>query len=140
MSAFERKVQFFKSAERFNGKCSFSGEALFIYQLGGAAQCVAAHFGLAAVGIEHAHTEVGLLGGTNQNHSVRTDAEMAAGKKARPGGGILHLLRKQLNVDVIVAERLHFREFHIGLVPFRPPLSVMPGWEAGNALRFSGRL
>ena len=47
--------------------------------LGHAAHAVAAHFGFAAVGIEHAHPHVRTLGGQDEDQPVGPDAEVAVG-------------------------------------------------------------
>ena len=79
--------------------------------LGDAADAVAAHFRLGAVGVEHPHPGVGPLAGTNEDQAVAADAEMAVGDSPRQFGGLLgHRFGEAIDVDVVVARPLHLRE------------------------------
>ena len=53
-----------------------------VEQLGDAADAVAAHLGLAAVGVEHAHARVAHLAGQDREHAVAADAEVAIAERA----------------------------------------------------------
>ena len=53
------------------------GRVGLVQHLGHAAQAVAAHLGLAAVGVEHAHARVAAGAGQDRQHAVRAHAEVA---------------------------------------------------------------
>src|SRR5262249_14142180 len=97
--------------------------------LGDAAQPVAAHFRLAAVGVVHPHPRVGLPRRANQDQAVAADAEMPVADRARERCRISgEPLGETIDVNVIVAAALHFGEAH-GLLPgtlSRKPRSVTP--------------
>ena len=57
-------------------------DAVVVDVLGDAADAVAAHFGVGAVGVEHPHLGVGPLGGADQDQAVAADAEAAVGDAA----------------------------------------------------------
>jgi len=76
-----------------------------------AADAVAAHFGLGAVGVEHAHTHIRDFGRQDENHAVAAHGKPPRaqfhGQRAQIAGqGFL----KTVDVDVIVAEPVHFGE------------------------------
>ena len=65
-----------------------AADAMVVDILGHAADAVAAHLRLGAVGVEHPHPGVGHLAGADQNQSVAADAEMPVGHppgQRRPG-------------------------------------------------------
>src|SRR5690242_18494543 len=80
---------------------------------GHAANAVAAHLRLAAIGVVHAHTRVGLVGRTDKDQAIAADAEMAVADSATESGRIVrHRIPEAIDVDVIVPAALHFREAH----------------------------
>ncbi|MNY10207.1 hypothetical protein D3C86_1431680 [compost metagenome] len=73
-----------------------------------AAQAVAAHLGLGAVGVDHAHPEVGHLGGQHEQEAVRADPEVAIAK--RRGEGLIvegGPIAEAVDDDEVVARPLH---------------------------------
>ena len=92
---------------------------------GHAAGGVAAHLGLGAVRIEHAHANVGLIRGKNQDEAVGTDAEMPVRHSFRQAFRVRDMLLKTIDVNVIIAAALHLGErerlCHVTSVKRRPP-------------------
>ena len=80
---------------------------------GDAADSVAAHLGLGAVGVEHSHPGVGFFRGAYQNQAVGTYAGVAVTDDGGKLLGIVNLLGKAVDIDVIVAEAVHFRKAHL---------------------------
>ena len=89
-----------------------AGEIVVEGVFGDAANAVAAHFGFAAVGVEHAHADVGFLGGEDEDQAVGSDAEVAIGDADGEARGIGDCLGEAVDVDVVVPDALHFRELH----------------------------
>ena len=75
-----------------------------------AARGIAAHFGLGAVGIEHAHPEIGHPRGQDEHQTVRTHAEMPVAHARGKLTGIVDLFFKTIDVDIVVADALHLGE------------------------------
>ncbi len=88
------------------------GQTMIEGILGDAPDSVAAHFRLAAVGVEHAHPHVGTIGRKNEDESVRADSKMPIGHFLRRRGRIAHALGKAVHIDIVIAETLHFGESH----------------------------
>ena len=78
-----------------------------------AADAVAAHFRLGAVGVVHPHSGVGLIARADQDQPVAADAEMPVGnppgQRGRIGG---KRFRETVDVHVVVAGSVHFGEVH----------------------------
>ncbi len=74
---------------------------------------VAAHLPLAAIGVEHAHADVGLVGRQNQDQPVRPDPRMPIRNRNRQARGISYVLGKAVDVNVVVADAVHLGEAHI---------------------------
>src|SRR5262249_28159403 len=78
-----------------------------------AAQAVAAHLRLAAVGVEHAHAGVGPFGGADEDEAVGADPEMTITHHLAELGRIFRRrVVDAIDVEVIVAEAVHLHEFH----------------------------
>jgi hypothetical protein len=89
-------------------------DAVVVDVLGHAADAVAAHFRLAAVGIEHPHAGVGSFAGADEDQAVSADAEMAVGDDAGQGGEVVgQPLRERVHVHVVVAGAVHLGEAHV---------------------------
>ena len=95
------------------------GESVVPDVLGHAAHAVAAHLGLAAVGIEHPHAGVGDFRGADEDQSVRADPEVAVGDLAGDPGGVVDLLAEEVDVDVVVPQAFHLGEAHPATRPRR---------------------
>ena len=67
---------------------SLPGQAVVVDVLGHAADAVAAHLRLGAVGVEHPHPRVGPLRGHDQDQAVGADAEMPVADRHRQPRGI----------------------------------------------------
>lgn len=104
-------LQDFDSCQSFEGELLLVGQMVVVAIFGHTAGGIAAHLGFAAVGIEHAHTEVAGLRGENQHQSVASDAEVAVGDEAGEGCWIRHLLLESVDVDIVVATSVHLGEF-----------------------------
>src|SRR5262249_12849230 len=84
-----------------------------------AADAVAAHLRLAAVGVVHAHARVGLVGRADEDEAVGADAEMAvADLTAQTGWVVRHRVPGAIDVNVIVPATLPFHETQDS-TPFR---------------------
>ncbi len=112
--------------QRLDAYAFLAGQAVVVDVLAHAADAVAAHFRLAAVGVEHTHTEIrhgGIGGRANEDQAVASDAEMtvadAPGQFPGMGDGLL----QSLHIDVIVACGLHFGKSHECL----PVMNAPPG-------------
>ena len=104
------------SRKRQQTNLSLVLQAALIEVLAYAAAGIAAHHRLAAVGIEDAHSKVGLRHGraVNEHQSVGADALVPVapdlGTGVRVGNGVVH----GINVDVVVATAVHLGEFYLG--------------------------
>src|SRR5712691_2526190 len=75
---------------------------------------VAAHLATATVGVVHLHAGVGGVGRTDEDEPIATDAGAAVADLLRHRGRIRHSSCEGIDVDVIVADAVHFRkrQFH----------------------------
>ena len=87
-------------------------DAVIVDVLCKAADAVAAHLGFGAVGVEHAHADVGGVGWADENQAVCADAEVAAAHAHGKIGRVGDLLTKAIDVNIVVAQTMHFCEFH----------------------------
>src|SRR5437660_12053086 len=102
---------------------------MVINKLRDASDAVAAHFRLAAVGIEHAHARISFVGGANEDQSVRADAEMPiADGPAQARGVVRHRVAQAIDVNVVVADAVHFGEMHVSSHLY--PRAAAPGRSA----------
>ena len=81
------------------------------HELGEAADAVAAHLALGAVHVVHPHPDGGALRRRDDDEAVGADAEVAVGYAPRDLGPVA-LLVQAVDVDVVVACALEFREVH----------------------------
>ena len=81
------------------------------HELGEAADAVAAHLALGAVHVVHAHPYRSALRRRYDDEAVRADAEMAVGYAPGDVRPVV-LLVQAVDVDVVVARTLEFRELH----------------------------
>jgi hypothetical protein len=113
LAAGEVEVQRQHAAAGLDLQRVVARQAAVVDELGDAADAVAAHLRLAAVGVEHAHLRVGDLGAADEDEAVAADAEVAVAHGARQGrrvGGFG--LVEAIDVDVVVAEAVHLHESH----------------------------
>ena len=98
---------------RLDSQCLVAADAVIVDILGDAANAVAAHFGLGAVGVKHPHPCVGHGAGANQDQAVAADAVMPVGDAPGQIGGVgRHGLFKTVDVHVVVSSPVHFGESH----------------------------
>ena len=111
--------------------------------LGDAADAVAAHLRLAAVGVEHPHPHVRRFRWKDQDQSISPNAKMPVRDFPGNARGIGHRLGEPVDVNVIVPDAVHLRELHdrdiLAAHPKRraaaaasppPPRTVAPGVSA----------
>jgi len=91
----------------------------FIKIFGQAADAVAAHLGLGAVGVEHPHFYIRRLRRANQNQTVRADPKMAIAHPHRQPAGVFNSLLEAIDINIIIAQPLHFNKFHNPFLRFR---------------------
>ncbi len=105
-AVFDAEIERLDPAEGLEGDTGLVGQAAVINELAHTAGSVAAHLALAAVGVEHPHTEVRDLGGQDEDESVAADPEPLV---ADPAGERLRILSglKAVDVNVIVADAVH---------------------------------
>ena len=98
----------------FNVDYGLVGHAALVDVLGDAADSVAAHLRLRAVGVVHIHLEVGLVGWADADKPVAARAEVPVGHLAgKLGPGRLgQVLLKAVDVHIVVAAALHFSKLH----------------------------
>ena len=87
-------------------------DAPFNGVFGEAADAVAAHCALGAVGVEHPHFEVGDVGVHNQDEAVAAHAEVAVADGAGEGAPVARRHCAGVHIDIVVAGAVHFGEFH----------------------------
>src|SRR5262249_15109204 len=77
--------------------------AMVIDILGQTPNAVAAHLRLAAVSIEHAHTEIRAGRGQNENQAVRADAKMPVADRPCHRRRVVDLLLEAIDIDVVIS-------------------------------------
>src|SRR5262245_1063406 len=88
-----------------------------------AADAVAAHLPFRTVDIEHAHLGVGDLRRADEDKAVRADAGVPVADGAGEGARVTRLrLPHAIDVDVVVADAVHFGELH----PTTPIALLLP--------------
>ena len=94
-----------------------SGEAIIIDVFGDAAGGISTHFALRAVGIEHAHSEIGNPRRHDSYQAVRTHALVSVAHCDSESAEIVGAIVHAIEVDVIIASPVHFskpnRLFHL---------------------------
>lgn len=85
---------------------------------GSTANGIAAHFRLAAIGIEDAHGKIGALGGGKQHQPIAADSGVAVADAAGKTGGLIDGLGTAVDEDIVVAAALHFEESKHGMISF----------------------
>ena len=105
------QLERFYAGKRVDGNGGAPADhAVVIQILADAADAVAAHFTLRAVGVEDAHLRIRPVGRGNEDNAVATDAEMRFGKRDGQLFGVRDLLVEAVDIDVIVAAAVHFSE------------------------------
>lgn len=101
------------AATRFNFEFRFLSDAVVVNILGDTADAVAAHFRFAAISVEHSHARVGSFGGTDEDQAVPSHAKVPIADGNRSLGDIArNRLGKAINVNVIIAQTVHFGKTH----------------------------
>ena len=101
------------AGQRLNGQpvVRRGGDIALDGVLGEAADAVAAHLALRAVGVEHHHLEVSHVGVGDENQPIAADAEMPVAHLARKLGPVM-LPVAGVNVYVVVARAFHLGKLH----------------------------
>ena len=87
-------------------------EVVVIDILAHTAGTVAAHHGFGAIGIENAHHEVGHLAAADEDEAIRTNARVVFAPAYGELLWILDRVEVGVDVDVVIAQTLHFGEFY----------------------------
>ena len=112
-------------AAGFQGDCWFANDAAVVDVSGDAADAVAAHLGLAAVGVEDPHPRVGFLRWTDQDQPVSPDAEMPIADRSAERRRIARRRSAEaIDVDIVVAAALHFGETHCTSLKNQPQMDT----------------
>ena len=98
------------AGHRLHGQARLIRIALVVDVLSDAADPVAAHGRLTAVGIEYPHPEIRRRRMADVDHSVRTGAEMAVGQLPRQLGYVVGDLPEY--VQIIVSQTVHLGKMH----------------------------
>ena len=142
----EADAQGLDAAQRLHAHAVALHRAGLVEVLAHAAQGVAAHLRLAAVGVEDAHARVAACGGQDQHQPVGANAEVLLAELLcqRRGVACLHapgVLAAEK--DKVIAKAVHFDEFHPSISRFFPfpPLYQKAGAlpRRGAQKIFSGR-
>ena len=106
------QLQHLDTSARFQRDAGFVRQPAVVDVLADAAAGVAAHIALGAVRIEHAHAEVRHIGGADEHQPVRAHAEVPVADARGERAGVVHMLLKRVDIDVVVADALHFGKLH----------------------------
>src|SRR5262249_25892560 len=89
-------------------------QAVIVHIFADATDTVAAHLAATPVGVVHLHASVGSVGRADEDESIATNASAAVADLLRHRGWIRHLGDESIDVDVVVADAMHFGEkkFH----------------------------
>ena len=100
------------AGERFDREGGLFHDALLVHILGKAADAVAAHLRLAAVGIDDAHADVGRVAVEHEQQPVPAHAGLAVAERRckRIEVGAAHAAR--IDDEKVIAQSMHFRKFH----------------------------
>ena len=112
LPALYGQLQHLDAGARFQRDAGLVRQPAVIDVLADAAAGVAAHVALGAIGVEHAHAEVRRIGGTDEHQPVRAHAEVPVADARGERAGVVHMLLKRIDIDVVVADALHFGKLH----------------------------
>src|SRR5690554_3648165 len=119
---YQVRYRIHRQAELFDARpgaqCNLSpvGESPLIEILPHAPRGITAHLPFTSVGVEHAHGEITLTGGSYQDQSITPHTKMAVAQPAGELSRVLHIFLKQVDIDIIIACGLHFFELHIDIL------------------------
>ena len=112
-AVLRQQLQGAQAAAGLDGQLLFTGQAPVVDILAQAADAVAAHLPLRAVGVEHPHAEIGPVRGADADDPVAPHAEVAVAHPPGQGGQVLRQALQSVEVDVVVAQTLHFGKAHM---------------------------
>lgn len=75
-----------------------------------AAESVAAGAPLTSISVKHTHTEIGVRAWAEQHETIASDTTMPIAHLTCDGRGILEVGDSDIDVDIVVAEAMHFRK------------------------------
>ena len=104
------EVKHLDSGEGLESEGLLVGKTFLINKFGDTAGGIAAHLGLAAVGIEHPHTKISDVGGHNRHQTIAANSEMRVAHPAREFREVLQGLACRIDIDIIVAGTMHLGE------------------------------
>ena len=118
-----------------------NGDAMIVDELGDAADAVAAHFGVGAVGVEHPHAGIGDIGRHNQNQPIGTNAFVPVTHRNR---GLYRVFGQRVvepvHIDVIIPRSVHLREPHDQILPDRQSNEGIGYCDPRYGFMFGGKL
>ncbi len=112
------QVKHLYTGEGLKSDDSLVGQTAFVNILADTARGVAAHLGLRAIGIEHAHTEIGHLRAHDCNKAIGADAEMNVAHAAREIRKFMGGLHRGVDVNVVVTGAMHLGECYLLMLCF----------------------
>ena len=112
-AVFHSQLQSFHPAAGVNRNCCFISQAIIIDIFCHTADTVSAHGAPGSIRIVHLHFKVRGIGWFDQNQPVGADAEMPVADLHRHLLRVFYFFLKTVDIDVIVADSLHFRKFHL---------------------------
>src|SRR5215813_2188864 len=80
--------------------------------LGQAPNAIATHLRFTAVRVEHAHAEISLGGGQDQDQAIRAHTKVPVTDRPRHLRRMVDLLLEAIDIDIVIPYAMHFGEFH----------------------------
>ena len=112
LSIFHGQVERLHAGIGFQRHHRFVRHAAVVYVFRDASTCVAAHRSARTIRVVHNHAEIRLVARRDEHQPVAAHAEMPVAHAPRQRRQIVCLLFKRVDIDVVVAQSLHFGEFH----------------------------
>ena len=110
-AVLDGQLKRFYAGKRVNGDGGAAiGHVVVVQVLAHAADAVAAHFSLRAIGVEDTHLRIRLVGRRNKDNAVAADTEVRFTELDRKRLGIGHSLVEAIKIDIIVAAAVHLGE------------------------------
>ena len=107
-----RQIQVLHPALGLYGDGGLVGQALVIAELGHAADAVAAHGALTAIGVVHGHAEIRLVGGADEDEPIGANAKVPVAELQRHAVWVWQGLLGTVHIDIVIAAAVHFCKFH----------------------------
>src|SRR5262245_18299192 len=107
-----KELQFEHARQGLNLDGGLLRHATVIDILGQATNAVAAHLRLTPVRVEHAHAEISMGGGQDQDQAIRANTKVPVTDRPRHLRRMVDLLLEAINIDIVIPYAVHFGEFH----------------------------